>query len=744
MTDISDHLPIFAFTGQKHVTKAKGVKISYRKMSNTAKENIKTDLRNVNWAFIDQMPANEAYETFNNRLQSIIDLHAPVKMINASSKKLKRNPWMTSGLVKSSLKLDKLYRKKLKYPKTHNSHKTYLTYRNIFNKLKRTAKKMYYEQLLKKYEKDMKRTWAVLNSLIGKHNDKSNSVQHFKINDTLEKQPKRIANHFCQYFNNVGPTIEQSIPPANYTPDHYLKNKVDANIFFAPTDPFEVSNLISGLNNKPSSGHDGIALSTLKTLNNELKEPIAMLVNKSLYEGHMPDTLKRAKVLPIYKSKDKQLVENYRPISILPSISKVFEKVVFKRVYNFLDHHSVFHNSQYGFRPNHSTIDAITEFTQNIFQSLENNNYSIGVFLDMSKAFDTLNLDILFEKLNWYGIRGKALDWFKSYLCNRKQYVSFAGCCSSDHPISHGVPQGSILGPLLFLIYINDLPNALTYTKPILFADDSNLFASSPDINILTRNINIDLQSLSEWCKTNRLSLNTDKTFYIVFHKKSQKVPNNITLQIYGKNITAKQTTKFLGMTIDSLLNWHNHIGTIVNRLRSSNYILNRLKHLLPITSLKSLYYSLVHPHITYGIIHWGNAPKTMLNKVIIQQKKSLRIINGRNYNTPTNPLFHKMKILKIQEIYELQLATFMYKYSTYNLPTQLQQLFILNRQLHNYNTRNRNNPIVPMHKTDMGKRSIAHMGPLIWNAVPNNIKLSNTCKSFKSKLKNNLLERYN
>ena len=228
-----------------------------------------------------------------------------------------------------------------------------------------------------------------------------------------------------------------------------------------------------------------------------MAEPLTILINKSLQNGTVPDPLKLAKVIPIYKSKNKELLNNYRPISLLPAFSKILEKIVFKRLYHFLSSQGVFYQSQYGFRPQHSTNHAVHEFVDDTIDSFDDKKHTIGIFLDLSKAFDTIDHNILISKPEWYGVRGMALDWFRSFLDNRQQYVQYNNCKSSISTIPCGVPQGSVLGPLVFIIYTSDLPNSLTSCKTIRFADDTTLYLSSTDIQYLYTTANKDLESLT-------------------------------------------------------------------------------------------------------------------------------------------------------------------------------------------------------------------------------------------------------
>jgi hypothetical protein len=613
--DISDHLPILVCTGTTKRDKTNPLIIRKRFMTDTAIQNINSELQHKNWDYLHNMNTNDAYTEFANTLNNIIDNAAPEKIIKIAPSRVIRDLWMTRGLIASSRTLNKLHKKALGKPKTDAQHEKFIRFRNIYNKTKRTAKQNHYKDLFHKYKHDIKKTWGVINSLIGRTNDKSSISNTFKIANQNITNHDQIANEFCKFFTNIGMTYASEIPDPTFPHNHYMRNRNPINMFMAPTDTQEIITCIDSLKRKHSSGHDNITSALLKDIKYDISFPLAILINKSLETGDVPDLLKLAKIIPIYKSKNKELLNNYRPISLLPTVSKVLEKIVHKRLYNFLLTQSVFYPSQYGFRKQHSTIHAVHEFVDDTITSIDDRKHTLATFLDLSKAFDTINHEILIDKLSWYGIRGIALDWFRNYLSNRTQYVQYNNTKSATTIMPCGVPQGSVLGPLLFIIYTNDLPNCLSSCKAILFADDTTLYLSSSNIQQLYQSTNTDLEYLDEWFRSNKLSLNVSKTHYVLFSYKQSHIPNDLNIRIRNELISRKQTVKFLGMHIDEQLNWHEHIKFIKNKISSSLYAMRKVKNIISTRHLLTLYYSLIYPYIDYGITLWGTTHETHVNK---------------------------------------------------------------------------------------------------------------------------------
>jgi hypothetical protein len=277
-----------------------------------------------------------------------------------------------------------------------------------------------------------------------------------------------------------------------------------------------------------------------------------------------------------------------------------------KRIYNFFEHNNLLYRSQYGFRTKHSTVHAILEFVTDTVEAIENKKSTISIFLDLSKAFDTINHSILLNKLYFYGIRGVAYDWIKSYLSDRTQYVQYQNVKSNCMPITCGVPQGSVLGPLLFLIYMNDLNDCLAYAKSILFADDTTLYQSSNNIIQLYVDMNLEMNRLTEWFCANKLSLNVNKSNYMLFTNIHAFKANDNVIKIGDDVIERKLCVKFLGLYIDEHLTWHEHVRICKTKIAGSVYAINRIKNIIPNKYIRTMCFSMIHPYLSYGMQLWG------------------------------------------------------------------------------------------------------------------------------------------
>ncbi len=748
VSDISDHFPVIMCMGSTPYSTHKQKQpliFEHRPLGDSQISKLKRALTDVSWReILNHEHIDNCYDAFVCKFNELLDSCAPIKTTAIPHRCVLRESWMTPGMIKSSRKCEQLYKAAVGKSKDSREVQTHIKYRKVYQKIKRGSKELYYANLLHKYGNDIRKTWQVLNSLIGRSNDKSSLPDTFIVDGNRENNKQAIANGFCKYFSNIGQRCAEAIPKAQNTPDFYLKGASNRHsIFLHPTDQTEIVQIICSFQSKKSSGDDGISMSLLKQVSMECCTPLMILVNKSLELGVFPSAMKLAKVVPIYKSKNREIFTNYRPISLLSNISKILEKIVHKRLYSFLQKHKLLYGDQYGFRPGRSTIDAITTFTSDILPKLDKRNVCLSVYLDLSKAFDTINHDILLRKLHHYGIRGKAQDWFRSYLYQRRQYVNFKGQKSDTLTVLYGVPQGSVLGPLLFILYSNDLPESLKYSKTVLFADDTTVYYCGTNITSVYDNMNSDLNQLSDWFRANQLSVNATKTKFIVFakHSKMNLTSNTRKLYVDGEILERVQSTKFLGVFIDDKLEWNHHIDHVKKKMASGIYAMNSSKHILSYSNLKTLYFSLVHPYLLYGILLWGNAYKKHIHKLNVLQKKAIRIINGARYNEHSTPLFKNTGVLKLSDLFTQQLGLLMYKFTYSSCPSSMLRMF--NYPLTGHRTRHSQDPSLPNFATSIARRSFLYLGPEMWMKLDGNIKNVHTANCFKNKIARNILSKY-
>ena len=448
-------------------------------------------------------------------------------------------------------------------------------------------------------------------------------------------------------------------------------------MFLKETTPHEISIIIKELNVSKSSDIYGISSKFIKLASTPISTLLSIIFNKSIHDGIFPDSLKTAKVIPIHKNDSIFEVSNYRPISLLPIFSKIFERLMYTRLSEFITKHKILHDNQFGFQKNKSTELAVNSIISNIGTSFENKEIAHCIFLDFAKAFDTVNHDILINKLNHYGLRGSSLNWFKSYLTDRQQYTEIGNSLSDMCYIKCGVPQGSVLGPLLFLLYINDIVESSDILKFYLFADDTTIFyTSKPNTN--TENIlNTEINKVTEWLAANKLSLNISKSNMVTFSLLQNKIPMNI--KIDNIPLTKKQCVKYLGVFIDEKLNWKNHIQHVDLKLSKGIGLLSKIRHYVPNSVLKSLFYSFINPYINYSLLNWSCTATTNLNCIRVKVKKAIRIISFKSKQEHTTPLFKKLNILPLDSSIKLKQATFMWKLNHGLIPDNIHSKFITN-----------------------------------------------------------------
>ncbi|KAL5253382.1 hypothetical protein ACHWQZ_G013235 [Mnemiopsis leidyi] len=738
-TCISHHHAIFSIfkspiitennqSGQKH--------FQYYDYNN---KNVNKFVNELEFKLISEPPDSfsEFFSAFNEQLDKACKLERP----KCSKRTAKNNPWITQGLITSIDSKHELYNNWKKAEKqkclspnlqTDNRgrcstcssctsevacHKEFTVYRRSLNHLINSAKRKYHGEKIAECAGNSKKTWQIINNLRGK---KTRVIKpNFIIDNERVTNRRVIANEFNKYFASLASNLNEVYsgdylrinPMPSFT--DYLPTSISSSIYLRECDCQEIIEIISELKNGKSSD---IPIHVIKKSSHIITPYLVKYFNRCMQDGYFPCELKTGRISPIYKKEDEQLLENYRPVSTLPVFGKIFEKIIYSRLYSFLISKGVINENQFGFRKGHSTSNALNYSVEHIESLLAKKQHVLGIFIDLSKAFDTIDHRKLTTKLEHYGIRGNALQLISSYLSNRKQYVNVLDIKSDELPVQYGVPQGSVLGPLLFILYINDICNISTDAKLVLFADDTNIFVAAESISKVYEIANKVLKAVCDYMEVNLLHINVKKCCYMYFSP-NKRIKNDTNadhddhyLSINSKIISRVSCTKFLGVTIDDKLNWRAHIQSLNMKLRSTCGRIYRIKQCLPESLYKQIYHSLFESHLGYAISVWGGISSNQIKPLFVTQKKCVRILFGdsekyleksrtcariRPINRQklgsefyekesTKPLFTKHELLAVENLYRHRCIMEMFKTIKSHVPVSLFSLFKLSTRKDN------------------------------------------------------------
>jgi hypothetical protein len=733
VSDISDHYPVFCINKGIHTTD-KPRHIVIRTYNNASKVKFTDKMSQYNWNTIMQNSnAENSFSSFYRVFKSIYDECFPPKKIKLGYRTQKT--WLTSGLKKSITIKNKLYCKYKKCPTSQNLD-AYKQYKTHLNRIMKISERNHFKQLFTIYRNNLKKSWTVINQIINKGKPKAMPNKFYYDNHFLTDGQK-IAESFNKYFTNVGSNLAKMIPDVSENPTSYINLNNINSIYLDEVTEDEISKLIHGLKNS-SPGYDGIKADILKDTFRHYLTPLTHVLRLSLQNGYFPNELKIARVTAIYKAGDPAIFSNYRPVSVIPVFSKILEKLMYNRLITFFNRHQLLYPLQFGFRESHNTSIALIYLVDKIITSITEKKFVLGIFLDLRKAFDTVNHKILLEKLYKYGVRGVAYNWLASYLLNRSQFTIYNGIESNISKINCGVPQGSILGPLLFLLYINDLANVSPIMTPIMFADDTNFFISGRKIEDVMAIANNELKKIIQWMRANKLSVNTDKTNYMIFKSKKTKLTVFPDLQLNSNSISRVLSTKFLGVILDESLTWTEHINHVKRKIAKGIGIICKARKVLDRKTLLTLYYNFVYPHIAYCIEAWGSAYDSHLISLFKLQKKVLRIIYSVPAFESSKPLFKDSKILNIQQLYIFSITIFMYKFKASKLPVIFQNFFT--SSLTPYATRGQHLLQVPFCYTVFSQKRLRYIGVKFYNYFNDIIDRKCSLHTYKKKLKLHLI----
>ena len=758
--DLSDHLATYtvisiegdAIPSPMHDSQDK---CEFRMFNAANDEVFKQLINDEKWEVPDNLDAQEQYDHFFEIYNGHYNKAYPLKS-KRSRRKNERplpKPWILPWLEEACERKNRLYHEFVKSPTVENKTK-YKRMQKFTEKHIKKAKNKYYNQYFVQYKDNSKKQWQIINGLL---NRKKKRCDFISLHDERgNNSSNTVAEQFNEYFSNIASKLKgENNRECEFNEheqvDNHMPNPVPNSMYIRKVEGSEVYNIIKDMKNKATLD---TKVNPLKIANSDFKftDALAKVISASFNEGIFPKQLKTARVIPIFKSGSKKDVSNYRPISLLDAFSKIYEKLMHNRVVDFLESNNSLHDLQYGFRSGRSCEHALLAAQNCILSSLNKQQISLLLLIDFSKAFDMVEHSILLKKLSCYGVRGVALKWFESYLSNREQFVDVNNSRSSTRPLKYGVPQGSILGPLLFVIYINDMPNISRLAQFILYADDANIIISGKTMYEVESQLVELSAALLKWVNINGLKLNLKKTNYMIFSKR--KIENEPPVFIGNTKIEKKSEARFLGVIMDDKLTWARHIKSM--RAKMSRYVglMYRLRSSLPTKARLQIYHSFVQSHLNFCSLVWGFSAKSNIDSLFSSQKKGIRAAMPGQVNffykegalpTHTKPFFSEHKILTVHGIIVTNALTFMYKIKKFpeSIPKSVRDTISSDAPTHG-SDHDSCHEWLKQYNNNSFQRSLFLKGPLIYvdeNFCDLVANVSTSFKSFRKNAKAKLLE---